>query len=137
MITAEQRNEFPDYIKNLIDTAQDVLLTGSRYICPEVMPKDIDIMLRVDNIGDFIIKNNLTLNEDQQVYGDDLMVSCRHGIYNILLTSDAEYFLKWKYSTHLATNLNLTDKEDRKKLFSFICDSARFDVNLNLAVNYE
>lgn len=127
MITTEQRNEFPKYIQNLIDDSQDVLLTGSRYICPEVMPKDIDIMLRVDNIQNFMTNNKLPFDDSQHMYCDDMFATCRHGIYNILLTTDAQYFLRWKYSTELATILNLTEKDDRKTLFKFICDSNKFE----------
>lgn len=129
MITTEQRNEFPKYIQNLMGDSKDILLTGSRYICPEVIPKDIDIMLLVDNIQNFMTNNNLTLNDDQKMYGDDMFVSCRYHIYNILLTNNRQYFLRWQYCTELAINLNLTDKDDRKKLFSFICDTGKFEAN--------
>lgn len=128
MITAEQRNEFPTRIQTLFTNSKEILLTGSKYICPASMPKDVDIMLLVDNIENFIKNNSLVLDGDQTCYGDDLMVSCREGIYNILVTHNEQYFLKWKYATVIATALDLSDKQDRKTLFKMICDNHNVEI---------
>lgn len=120
--------EFPENIQNMMKASHDVLLTGSKYICPAVTPKDIDIMLLVDQVNPFIGAFNLHPNGNQVEYVDDLMVSCRYGIYNILLTSNQDYFNKWRFSTELAALLELEDKEHRKKLFQHICDNSNVTI---------
>ena len=117
------KKEFPEYIETLCTNSNDVLLTGSAVICPAVVPKDIDIMLLVNDINQFLDKYKLEPNGDQSVYVEDFMVSCRYGIYNILLTNNKQYFSKWKFATELATHLELSDKEHRKILFQYICDN--------------
>lgn len=125
-------NEFPEKIQYLMKTAIDTLLTGSKYICPAVIPKDIDIMLLVDSVNPFIAAHGLEPNGKQGEYIDDIMVSCRYGIYNILVTANNQYFNKWKFSTELARLLELEDKEHRKILFQQICDNVNITVNEGL-----
>ena len=122
-------NKLPEFIKTLIFNSIDTLFTGSKYICPAVVSKDIDIMLLVGDITKFIDKYNLEMNGEQVQYRDDLMVSCRYGIYNILLTADKPYFKKWHFATHIAKELDLTDKQDRKRLFQLICDNDTIKIN--------
>ena len=59
------KKEFPEYIETLCTNSNDVLLTGSAVICPAVVPKDIDIMLLVNDINQFIDKYKLEPNGDQ------------------------------------------------------------------------
>lgn len=115
--------------KRIIDicaAAIDVLPTGSKFICPSVTNNDIDIMLYVDDIINFYEKHKLV--PSNQSYGDDKMLACREGIYNILLTENQDYFNKWKFATKLATGLNLVNKQDRVFLFSSIIDKEELHI---------
>ena len=64
------KKEFPEYIDTLCANSNDVLLTGSAVICPAVVPKDIDIMLLVNDINQFLDKYELKPNATQLELSD-------------------------------------------------------------------
>lgn len=115
--------EFPEYIQTLVKEANDVLYTGSKYICPTEPYNDIDIMLLVDDIEKWEKEHTFDCKCGNDSYIDDDMVAFRIGIFNILITSKPDYFRKWQLATKLAIRLNLTKKEDRKILFKEILEN--------------
>jgi hypothetical protein len=108
-------------ILKMFGDALGILGTGSRFICPEGEFNDIDIMLYVDDTEEFM--KNHTLEPTSCSYGDDLLVACRQGKFNILVTEEEGYFLKWKFATEIAKGLKLAKKEARIFLFSQIIDN--------------
>jgi hypothetical protein len=129
----EQRKTIRNDILAICDRANSILLTGSKYICPSVENKDVDIMLLVDDIADFADKNHL-IDDSGKMYPWTLMKSYRIDEYNILLTGNEEYFGKWKFATELAIGLNLTKKEDRKFLFSSILNNEKLSIDPSLDI---
>lgn len=122
-------SDFPEYVRKLMAAANVVLLTGSKYICPNQEHNDIDVMLLVDDIVQFEQQYELD-NKCGDSYPDDDMVAFRYGVYNILLTDEPGYFRKWKLATEIATKLNLIHKEDRKYLFQQLVDNDSIIVNI-------
>lgn len=115
--------EFPEYIKEIIKEAKDVLYTGSKYICPTEPYNDIDIMILVDNIEKWEAEHTVDSKCTDVSYPDDDMVAFRIGMFNILITSKLDYYMKWQFATKIAIELNLVKKEDRKILFKAILDN--------------
>ena len=115
--------EFPEYIKQIIKEAKDVLYTGSKYICPTEPYNDIDIMILVDNIEKWEAEHTFDSKCTDVSYPDDDMVAFRIGMFNILITSKLDYYMKWQFATKIAIELNLVKKEDRKILFKIILDN--------------
>ena len=79
--------EFPEYIKEIIKEAKDVLYTGSKYICPTEPYADIDIMILVDNIEKWEAEHTFDSKCGDVSYPDDDMVAFRIDVFNILITS--------------------------------------------------
>lgn len=115
--------EFPEYIRQIIKEAKDVLYTGSKYICPTEPYNDIDIMILVDNIEKWEAEHTFDSKCTDVSYPDDDMVAFRIGMFNILITSKLDYYMKWQFATKIAIELNLVKKEDRKILFKIILDN--------------
>ena len=115
--------EFPEYIKQIIKEAKDVLYTGSKYICPTEPYADIDIMILVDNIEKWEAEHTFDSKCTDVSYPDDDMVAFRIDVFNILITSKLDYYMKWQFATKIAIELNLVKKEDRKILFKAILDN--------------
>ena len=115
--------EFPEYIRQIIKEAKDVLYTGSKYICPTEPYNDIDIMILVDNIEKWEAEHTFDSKCTDVSYPDDDMVAFRIGMFNILITSKLDYYMKWQFATKIAIELNLVKKEDRKILFKAILDN--------------
>ena len=111
---------FPENITKLCEDSLEVLLTGSKYICPTEHNKDIDIMLLVSSTNTFTIKHLSCFEKCGNIYADDIMHAYRSGDYNILITHDSNYFKKWALATHIATLLNLTSKCHRSILFDHL-----------------
>lgn len=129
----EQRKDIRIDILQICDKADQVLLTGSKYICPSIDNKDIDIMLLVPDVYAFADQNKFE-DDTGRMYPWTLMKSYRIDDYNILLTGSEEYFAKWEFATKLAIGLNLTNKQDRKFLFSTILDDQRLSIDTNSGI---
>lgn len=118
------KENFPEYIKQIIAEAKEVLYTGSKYICPTEPYNDIDIMILVDDIEKWEAEHTVDSKcGADETYPDDDMVAFRIGAFNILITAKPDYFIKWQFATQLAIGLNLVKKEDRKYLFKTILDN--------------
>ncbi len=127
MSTSILGSDHPKEIIGICDSANAILPTGSKFICPNEINNDIDIMVLVDNIGVFLETHGLEPHHN--TYPGDYLVSCRQGIYNLLIVDDQSYFEKWKFATQLAVGLNLTKKDDRVFLFSNIIDHPTLHLN--------
>jgi hypothetical protein len=118
------QEDLPEYIKQIIAEAKEVLYTGSKYICPTEPYNDIDIMVLVDNIEKWEAEHTVDSKCGADVtYPDDDMVAFRIGEFNILITAKPDYFIKWQFATQIAIKLNLVKKEDRKYLFKAFLDN--------------
>lgn len=97
--------------------------TGSNYICdPPVTNTDIDEMFLVYDLNE----THRVLTEDGWVqcgiaeYAVDNWSAYRKGKQNALVTSSKDHFDKFEAATELAKKRNLTNKQDRVKLFNLI-----------------
>lgn len=108
---------------------ETVFRTGSSVICnPPVVDTDEDYMFLTEDVDKFkehLVKNGWDVcgaeeyptNEDSYNW-----VALRKGKLNYLLTSDDEYYDKFREATHLATKLNLLQKEQRVALFHYVIE---------------
>lgn len=95
--------------------------TGSRYICsPPVMDTDRDTVILVNGFYpyDELLEGEgweHCANDEYNKEGD--FVSYRKGEDNYIITEDEDFFNQYVIATEAAKVLNLTNKEDRIKLF--------------------
>ena len=99
--------------------------TGSRYICnPPPMDTDNDTIYLVNGYYDWetsLIRSGWERSGDYnlEAYG---FVSLRKGEENFIITEDPDWYKNFVLATEGAKALNLTNKEDRIKLFQAIQD---------------
>lgn len=103
----------------------DVLPTGSRIICdPPVEGTDFDIVLYMHNTDfDEAVAKLEPLefysNNDYGI-GEENFSSHRRGDINVIVVYSTTLFDAWCMATDVATELNVTDKQDRATLFELI-----------------
>lgn len=102
-----------------------VIATGSRHMCsPPVMDTDEDYLIyTVDHfmLTEFIISQGFKAEGgDSYEIDDEGFQSFRRDSVNILVTSDINFYEKFRNATVLCQKLNLLNKVDRISLFQFI-----------------
>ena len=96
--------------------------TGSSYICdPPVLNTDIDI-LTLSREGDLSEHGwERCSGEEYEMGSEDFSFQAwRKGKYNLIVTSNREYYYSFLLATKLAKKLNLKEKEQRITLFNYI-----------------
>ena len=102
--------------------------TGSYIICsPPVENTDRDILIHVKDVHR--VDTELS-KQDWELCGKDYprqeefgFVAYRKGIYNLIVTSNENYFYLFSQATDLAKKLNLKEKQQRIDLFHYIIES--------------
>ncbi len=125
--------------KVLIGVAVSMLPTGSMVICnPPVTNTDEDYVILVSSfvakqdLIDTLVADGFQLDGSYNALGE---LSSRGGWasfknpdkVNYIVTYDVEFYNRFVLATEIATEMNLTSKEDRKKLFMFIKHKAELN----------
>lgn len=104
-------------LKALLSQAERWEFVGSRVTCdPPPVGTDIDILCFGDeDFEDAAVECNF---EPSPAYGDNIrFISYRNGDYNLIVTSDEEFYDKFMVATVICARLNLQKKEDRIMVF--------------------
>lgn len=101
--------------------------TGSRYICnPPVLTTDNDTVFLVNSI-DYelgLMEEGFTSKDSEIEYDTrSLFQSWRKDIDNYIVTMDQRFYEDYVLATEGAKALNLTNKDDRIKLFKAIFEA--------------
>jgi hypothetical protein len=112
-----------DQLKPLV---MDMFPTGSRVICnPPVLDTDEDWVLMVPerrSFSPFLRELNFVMTSRPYHRVASSITTYRHpdNDLNLIVTDDQDMFDRWREATEIATQENLTNKEDRIKLFELI-----------------
>ena len=101
--------------------AKELWPTGSLYLCnPRPSNTDEDILVLVDeyDLSSFESMGFCRHHEDTYDPLYPTFESLRKGRINLVVTSDSEFFLKFKNATEEAKEKNILDKEKRIEFFS-------------------
>lgn len=104
-------------IKDLLTHADSWEFVGSRVTCnPPPIGTDLDILCFGDEaFEDVAVEYGF---EPHPAYGDNRrFISYRNGDYNLIVTSDEEFYEKFLVATSVCARLNLLKKEDRVMVF--------------------
>lgn len=86
------REELPQYLR-----IQDIAMVGTAYIIETGHAQDIDVLLlvpEIDPFKDWYVDQGYEVGGSGQ--GDEIWVSLKKGVLNILLCEDPTYFERWK-----------------------------------------
>ena len=101
--------------------------TGSRYICnPPVLNTDKDTVFLVNSVDyEIALIEEGFITKDSEIDYDTrgLFQSWRKGEDNYIVTMDQKFYEDYVLSTEGARALNLTNKDDRIKLFKAIFEA--------------
>jgi hypothetical protein len=121
-----------DFLKPLV---MDMIPTGSRVICnPPVLDTDEDWVLMVPerhSFEDTLINAGYYRTSKRYYRVASSITTYRSDFNNInlIVTDDQNMFDRWREATEIATQENLTNKEDRIKLFELITGRNRYRTN--------
>lgn len=102
--------------------ATETAAVGSTYILGQ--GADIDILVLVPNRFQFAnrMEKDGWVLEGAAHYPDNDFTSVRQGKYNVLITSDASWFARFKTAAEVCKALRLEDKEQRILVHSIVRD---------------
>jgi hypothetical protein len=121
-----------DFLKPLV---MDMFPTGSRVICnPPVLDTDEDWVLMVPerrSFHDILVDAGYHRTSKSYYRVASSITTYRSDLNNInlIVTDDQGMFDRWREATEIATQENLTNKEDRIKLFELITGRNRYNKN--------
>jgi hypothetical protein len=113
-------------IEQLKPLVMDMFPTGSRVICdPPVLDTDEDWVLMVPHrkaFRPFLRELGFTQTSRTYYRVTSSITTYRHpdNSLNLIVTDEQDMFDRWREATEIATQENLTNKEDRIKLFELI-----------------
>jgi hypothetical protein len=108
--------------------AKRILPTGSFYICrPQVRDTDRDYVVLVEDLEVAHVQakaggwhESIADSEEYDLQADGGFYCYRKGEYNLVVTTDESFFLKFWDATHLAALLGLNEKAERITLFKYV-----------------
>ena len=112
--------EFDDFLILINGASLQFMPTGSRFTCdPPPINTDIDYLMLASRSGiKKIVSAGFKMEGHPEEYADAPQFnSYRNGEYNIIATSDADFYELFKIATFTAKKRNILDKKKRIKLF--------------------
>jgi hypothetical protein len=112
-----------DFLKPLV---LDMFPTGSRVICnPPVLDTDEDWVVLCDSrslLHYVLVEHGYSKTSKKYYRVSSKITTYRHekNNFNLIVTDVKDMFDRWREATEIATQENLTNKEDRIKLFELI-----------------
>lgn len=95
--------------------------TGSRYICEPAPATDHDVVCWVEDLEKFVGQaNDIGYEGGGSPLDESHFVSQRRGEVNLIVTEEERFYRLFVLATNLAKRWNLTDKDDRIRLFQAI-----------------
>lgn len=125
---------FADLEKRLYGKRVFGAFTGSYLIVEN--PNDIDYILpNAEGLADKLVANGWAVNDNDlriNYPNASVAIVARKGEYNIIVPRTPEDYRRWVSATELMVGLNLTERDQRKKLFQFLTEGRIRETGIRL-----